>query len=214
MKKIERNPLKKRIIELSYKHSLGHIGSCLTCVDILDGIYAKRKPNDPVILSNGHAGLALYVVLEKYLPESSAEYLLRKHGVHPNRDMLEGIWCSTGSLGQGLPIAVGMALADRSRDVWCVISDGESAEGSIWEAIHVAQDQRLTNLHLFVNMNGWAAYRPTNLQRIRSIQGQYAYPYIDFIETNCDEFPFLQGLQGHYHPLTEEEYHQALEILK
>src|ERR1700750_489699 len=122
--------LQYRILELSYKHKLSHIGSCLGCVDVLDMIYNRRKDNEPVILSCGHAGLALYVVLEKHLGKD-AEQLFLKHGVHPNKDLGDGIYCSTGSLGMGLSIAAGRALADRNKPVWCVISDGEMAEGVV-----------------------------------------------------------------------------------
>ena len=116
--------LKKRIIDISYKLQLSHVSSCLTAVDIIAEIYTKRrKPEDLVVISQGHTGLALYVVLEKYLG-INAEYLFHKHGVHPNRDLENGIYCSTGSLGCGLPIALGMALADKTRNVYCLISAG------------------------------------------------------------------------------------------
>src|SRR4051812_33407854 len=111
--------LKKRIIEISYKHKLSHLGSCLTAVDIIDEIFQVKKPNEKFVLSSGHAGLALYVVLEKYekkdfdgnLIPLDAEEIFEHHGTHPDRCKACHLDCSTGSLGQGLPIAVGMALA-------------------------------------------------------------------------------------------------------
>src|SRR5690349_20528071 len=106
------NPLEKRIIALSYKYQLTHISSCLNTVNLLEWIYDRRgcrldgRLSDPVILGNGHAGLALYAVLEsKNLCD--AEEMINKHGVHPSRDMDNGIWCSSGSLGQAETIAVG-----------------------------------------------------------------------------------------------------------
>src|SRR2546427_251920 len=66
IKQMTNKDLKKRIIEISYKNKLSHIGSCLTAVDIIDEIYAIKKPNEKFILSSGHAGLALYCVIEKY----------------------------------------------------------------------------------------------------------------------------------------------------
>src|SRR5689334_7883129 len=119
------NPLQNRIKTISRKLNLSHLGSNLTAVGIIDRIYQKRKPHEPFVLSCGHAGLALYVVLEKYLGKN-AEELYLKHGTHPNRDIENGIYCSTGSLGWGLTIAAGMAFADRERNVWCLISDGEA----------------------------------------------------------------------------------------
>ena len=73
---------------------------------------------------------ALYVVLEKYFG-IDAEELLEKHGHHPHRDELNKLHCSTGSLGQGITVAVGRAIANPNRDVYCLISDGECAEGSV-----------------------------------------------------------------------------------
>jgi len=158
---ITNRDLKRRIIDISYKKCLSHLGSCLGAVDIIDEIYHVKKQDEPFILSSGHAGLALYVILEKYGSSNTgltAEELFDLHGVHPNRDMKNGIWCSSGSLGHGLGIAVGMALADRSKNVYCLISDGECAEGSIWEALRVIAEQKLTNLKIFCNFNGWGAY--------------------------------------------------------
>ena len=84
------NKLKRRILDLSHKYKLSHIGSCLTAVDLIDGIYKVKKPDEPFILSQGHAGLALYVVLEKY-EKRNPEKLILKHGTHPNRDIKNGI---------------------------------------------------------------------------------------------------------------------------
>src|SRR5512137_2607124 len=131
------NALEQRILDISKKKGLTHISSCLITVNYLDYIYATKLPQDKVVLSNGHAGLALYVILEKY-EKKDAEKLYDKHGTHPNRDVKDGIWVSTGSLGQGLPIALGMALGDPKHDVYCVTSDGEWAEGSMWEALTIA----------------------------------------------------------------------------
>jgi transketolase len=156
--------LEQRILELSKKYKLSHIGSCLTSVGIIDEIYSIKKPDEKFVLSCGHAGLALYVVLEKYLG-IDAEYLLLKHGVHPNRD--EVINCSTGSLGQGLPIALGMALADRTKNVYCLISDGECAEGSVYEALNIKHRYGVYNLIVFCNYNGYGAYDRTDLFSIQ-----------------------------------------------
>ena len=85
------NDLQKRILDISYKHKLSHLSSNLTAVGIIDEIYCLRKDNDPFILSSGHAGLALYVVLEKYYG-LDAEKLFKKHGVHPNRDIKDKLY--------------------------------------------------------------------------------------------------------------------------
>ena len=79
------NSLEKRILEISYKHGLSHIGSCISTVAQIDSIFSKKSQNDIFILSCGHAAVALYVVIEKY-HGISAQKLFKKHGVHPHRD--------------------------------------------------------------------------------------------------------------------------------
>lgn len=204
---IENKPLKRRIIDISYEKGLSHLGSCLTAVDIIKEIYDQKEDGEPFILSSGHAGLALYVVLES-LGGKNAEEVFDHHGVHPDRCQSCGLDCSTGSLGQGLPIAVGMALADRSKKVYCLISDGEAAEGSISEATRIIGDYNLLNLKVYINYNGWAAYKPTYVSDMPTPINAY----IRFTDTKY--LPFLQGQAAHYKTMTEEEYQKALEILK
>ena len=198
------NGLEKRILEISYKKKLSHIGSCLSACNIIDKIYSVKKPNEPFILSNGHAGLALYVILEQW-EFRDAEKLFDKHGVHPNRDLENGIWCSTGSLGSGIAIAVGMALSDRSRNVYVLLSDGECAEGSVWEALRIASDLKLENLRITTNMNGWGAYGKIDTE-ILDTRMQMFYPSLG-VTTNTFSLPsYLNGQEAHYHVLTDEEY--------
>ena len=112
--------LVKRILDISYQEKLSHLSSCLSALPIVEEIYEKKKEDEVFILSNGHAGLALYVVLEsKY--GIDPVMLLHKHGIHPGKDLENKLYCSTGSLGSGLPIAVGHALADRTKNVYCMI---------------------------------------------------------------------------------------------
>lgn len=198
------NELEKRIIDLSYKHKLSHIGSCLSTINYLDKTYKVKDKDEPFILSNGHAGLALYVVLEKY-GYGDAEYLLAKNGTHPDRCIEDGIWCSTGSLGMGLSVGVGMALADRKRNIYVFISDGECAEGSIWESLRIASDFKLTNLKIFCIGNGYSALSKVDLNKLDARLNAF-YP-VEVVRVDMSKYPeWLQGLQGHYHILTEEEY--------
>lgn len=202
------NKLEKRIIDLSYKHKLSHIGSCLNSISIIDKLFMLKKPDDPFILSNGHAGLALYVVLEKYCGKN-AEKLLKKHGTHPNRNLKDGVWCSTGSLGQGLPIAVGMALTNRDRTVFVLVSDGELAEGSMWEALRIASEKRLENLRVAVTANGIGGYSHIDADWLE-MRLKTFYPCL-FVRTNMFRWPaFLNGLNGHYVVMNEEQYKEAI----
>lgn len=198
------NKLERRVIDISFKEKLSHLSSCLTAVKIIDHIFLAKAPEDAFVLDNGHAGLALYVVLEKF-NGADAEKLLHKHGIHPNRDKEDGIDCSTGSLGQGLPIAVGMALADRKVNVHVLTSDGAMAEGSNWEALRIAGEQRLENLRVTVNANGYSAYQKTEPDLLEA-RMRYFYPTL-VLQTNMFKYPeCLQGVDGHYHVLTEEQY--------
>ena len=192
--------LEKRILELSFKHELSHIGSCLTSVGILDGIYSLKEDDEKCVLSCGHAGLALYVVLEKYFG-IDAEMLLKKHGVHPNRDLEYKIDCSTGSLGQGLPIALGMAIADRSKNVYCLISDGEAAEGSIYEALNTRSKYEIDNLIIYCNVNDYSAYDETTYLSIPDVNMEY---------TGDHWFMKKYGQEAHYKILNEVEYKRLI----
>ena len=204
------NKLERRVIDISYKHNLSHLGSCLTAVRLIDHIFLVKKPEDIFILSSGHAGLALYVILEKFLGKD-AEELYLKHGVHPNRDLEDGIYASSGSLGHGLGIAVGAAVVNPKRDVYVLCSDGEMAEGSCWEAMRIAADLRLENLRIMVNANGYGAYGKIETEAL-DLRMQYFYPSL-VQRTNTYSYPdWLQGLEAHYHTMTEDQYKEITTI--
>ena len=200
--------LKKRILEIAYKHKLSHLGSYLSAVDIIDEIYRYKDPRDIFILSSGHAALALYVVLEKY-EGKDAEELFLKHGGHPHRDELNGIYCSTGSLGLGITVAVGRALANKNRKVHVLISDGESAEGSVWEALRFIKESNLSNIEVYVNVNGYAAYDKVDIKYLVD-RLKVFLPTINIRYTSVNQYPFLRGLNAHYHVMSEEDYKSTL----
>jgi len=200
--------LKERILEIAYKHKLGHLGSYLSSVDILDEIYKNKDPNDIFILSSGHASLALYVVLEKY-EGRNAEELFLKHGGHPHRDEKNGIYCSTGSLGLGITVAVGRALANANRKVYVLISDGEAAEGSVWEALRFIKENNLSNIEIYANVNGYTAYDKIDIKYLVD-RLKIFLPTINIRYTNVNQYPFLKGLNAHYHVMSEEDYKTTL----
>lgn len=198
------NKLEKRVIDISYKLKLAHLGSCLTAVKLLDHLYLVKEPKDIVVLSSGHAGLALYVALEKH-EGKDAEELFKKHGVHPNRDVNNGIYISSGSLGHGIGIAVGMAIAKPERIIYVLTSDGEMAEGSNWEALRVAAELRLENLRIMVNCNGYGAYGKVDIDWL-DLRMQYFYPSLCQRTNLYEGEDWMQGLQAHYHTMTKEDY--------
>lgn len=165
--------MRQLILRQSKRANVGHIGSCLCVVEILCALYDRvlkisslaDPDRDRFILSKGHAGLALYSVLALKGWLNSAELdsfcgdgsLL---GVHPECQ-LPGIDFSAGSLGHGVSIAAGAALAARmqnsNRRAFCLISDAECNEGSVWEAVMFSAHNRLHNLTVIVDLNGQQA---------------------------------------------------------
>ena len=202
--------LKKRIVEIAYKHKLGHLGSYLSSVEIIDEIYSKMSKDDIFILSSGHASLAMYVCIEKY-HGIDAEMLFEKHGGHPHLDEENKIYCSTGSLGLGLPIALGRALANPNRKVWVLVSDGEAAEGSIWESLKTIQELNINNIKVFVNINGLCAYKEVDVDYMTTRLKAFL-PQIELRYTTVEQYPFLKGLNAHYHVMSEENYNQVMDI--
>jgi transketolase len=200
--------LKKRIAVIAYKHKLGHLGSYFSSVDIIDEIYSRMDKDDIFILSSGHAALALYACLEKYKGQD-AEALFLKHGGHPHRDEERGIYCSTGSLGLGLCIALGRAVANPKREVYVLISDGECAEGSIWEALKTIYEEGISNITVYVNVNGYAAYKEVEKQYLVDRLESFL-PSINIRYTNVEQYSFLKGLNAHYHVMNEENYNEVL----
>lgn len=161
------------ILEQSKRAGVGHIGCALSIADIVAAVYTDglrvTEPGDPdrdrLILSKGHAALAIYAALhlrgwlsKEQLQTYCADASLL--GVHPEH-CLTGVDFSTGSLGHGLSFGVGAALAARmqgsSRRVFVVASDAELNEGSLWEAAMAAAHRRLGNLTLIVDFNGQQA---------------------------------------------------------
>jgi transketolase len=201
---MEMNSLTRRLIDITYQERLSHLSSTLSALPIIEEIYSKRKDDEVFILSNGHAGLALYVVLEKYYGVDPVA-MLHKHGIHPGRDLENHLYCSTGSLGSGLPIAVGHALATPNKNVYCMISDGEAAEGSIWEALRFINDNKIDNLHVYANLNGMGAY--DMIDTITLSHRLVAFlPRINVRFSSPPDWPFAKELLTHYYVLKESDY--------
>ena len=203
--------LKKRITEIAYKNKLSHLGSYLSSVDIIDKIYKTKDKEDIFILSSGHAALALYAVIEKY-EGKDAEELFLKHGGHPHRDEDNGIYCSTGSLGMGITVAVGRAIANKNKKVYVLISDGECAEGSIWESLRYIQESNLSNIEVYVNVNGYAAYDKVDTKYLVD-RLKVFLPRINIEYTTVNQLPFLKGLNAHYHIMDEQDYKLTMAVL-
>lgn len=144
--------LRNRILEVALRDGMGHIPSALSILDIIWVLYDKvMKNDDQFILSKGHGCMALYAVLEE---KGLLDWSKMLWG-HPKRG--GAILASTGSLGHGLPMAVGLALAKKikgeSGRVFCLIGDGECNEGTVWESAMIAVHHNLDNLVIIVDQN-------------------------------------------------------------
>jgi transketolase len=199
--------LKNRIIEIACSNKLSHLSSCLTSVDIIDEIYRLKKQDEKFILSAGHAGLSQYVVIEKYYG-INAEKILEHHGIHPGLCKECFLDCSTGSLGHGLGIALGMAISDKTKNVYCLVSDGECSEGSIYETLNFIDKYNIVNLKVYFNLNGFGAYSAIDTAKLQfKLYSLHTSTNMNFRYTNVSEFKFLKGdLSDHYKILTEDEY--------
>ncbi len=155
--------LRKKVLDLYYKAHAGHIGCSLSCMDILINIYECHKQADEkFILSKGHAAAALYVVLHHRGEISNVQLeSFYANGTqlpaHPAPLALDAIPFATGSLGHGLPIANGITLHNKlkqsDRFTYVLMSDGETNEGSSWEAAHFAVKHKLDHLLAVIDKN-------------------------------------------------------------
>ena len=205
--------LKERVLDIAYKNKLSHLGSYFSSLQAIDDIYSEMNlEKDKFILSCGHCALSLYAVLEKYCNLDAAE-LFAKHGGHPHLCEEDKIYCSTGSLGLGLTVAVGRALSNKDQDVYCLISDGECAEGSIWEALKFIWENNLKNIKVYVNVNGYAAYGSVDTRYLVD-RLKVFLPTINIVYTDVSAFPFLKGLNAHYHIMSESDYKLGKKLIE
>ena len=154
-----------RILQLHKRANSGHIGSSLSCLEILvDLCFGRMGPDDQLVMSKGHAASALYTTLSLSgrLPEASLDDFYRDDtllAAHPPcSGRIKAIPFGTGSLGHGLGLACGLAFAQRftgrSFRVFSVLSDGDCNEGSTWEAALFAAHHRLAQLTVILDLNG------------------------------------------------------------
>lgn len=170
-----------RVVEMAHHAQTAHLASSLSCADIVVAAYWRVLRIDPtapwnpqrdrLILSKGHAATALYAALayRGFCPVELLDSYAQpgsRLAEHPSPGCLPGVEAATGSLGHGLPLGVGMALAGRlqrrSYRIYVVMSDGECNEGSVWEAALLAPAHRLDRLAVIIDYNKWQATGRSN----------------------------------------------------
>ena len=186
--------LRFKLIQMSHAAGTPHLGSALSCVDILVAAYWKilkidpAHPRDPgrdrFILSKGHAATALYATLaaRNFFPAAWLDTFAQHHSPlaeQPAPGCAPGVELATGSLGHGLPVGLGIALAARIQKqdfrVIVVMSDGECNEGSVWEAALFAPRHRLDNVAIIVDYNKWQATgRSNEVMALQSLREKFA----------------------------------------
>ena len=198
---------RKRILEISQRVSALHVAPAFSCIEIVDLIYSTLMQNselnkvigDSFLMSKGHGCMAQYVILEALgvLPKEELDRYCTPEGIlgaHPDRGN-PGIIASTGSLGHGLGLAVGMAYAEKLKKtnskIFAVLSDGELQEGSSWEAAMMAANLELDNLIIFIDANDFGG-----MDRMSENHRAF-YPLRDKFEAfgwECAEADGHQGL--------------------
>jgi len=161
-----KNQIIRRIIDICFSKKEGHVASSLSVLDLVYCIYKDHitiNNKNKFVLSKGHASLGLYAILEHFnilTEQESLETFCSFNSVlggHPTIKV-SGVEASTGSLGHGMPISVGMALAKKIKNesgiVFCLIGDGEANEGTIWESALLASHHKLNNLCCILDHNG------------------------------------------------------------
>ena len=184
--------IRGRVLDLAHKAKVAHLASALSSVDILAVLFWKILKIDPknpkwedrdrFILSKGHAAMALYSTLafKGFIPNEMLD-TFGNDGTslaeHPDMG-INGVEAATGSLGHGLPLGIGMALASRIRKknyrVFALMSDGECNEGSVWEAAMFAPAHQLDNVTAIIDFNKWQATgRSTEIMALEPLAAKW-----------------------------------------
>lgn len=208
--------IRKDVLNASYEAGACHIGSALSCVPVMVQLFYNGMKEGDIFLFSKASGVATYyaILADKgfFLKEKLVEYL--KQYPLPSTEV-PGVFHAFGSLGHGLPVACGMALADRSRNVHVLLSDGECQEGSTLEAVLFARQHNLVNLHVFIDNNELQALgRTEDILDLSTV--------FDFMEESLPNCTVVNTIKGcgvdfmennndwHYQNLTKDLLDSAL----
>ena len=210
--------VRRHALDMTSRGGTAHIGSIFSMADIVAVLYADvlhHNPKDPampdrdrLILSKGHAGAGIYAVLAEcgYFPVSELEQHCQngsRLSGHVSHKGVPGVEASTGSLGQGLPMAMGMAMAARmdgkAHRVYCIIGAGECDEGAVWETALIANQYKLDNFIVTVDFN--------KIQSITSVEKTIA---LEPLDQKWASFGWhVIRVDGHDHAALHRAYDEA-----
>ena len=183
--------LRKETLDLAMEHRAGHIASSFSVIEILIALDEVLNERDKFILSKGHGCLSFYINLRhKGLNPTFSE--------HPDIEVDQGIECTTGSLGHGLPIGLGMAFARKFKQeggiIYVLISDGECQEGTTWESLLLASHHKLDNLTVIVDKNKLQALGETEkILSLGDLGDKFRAFGCDVVEVDGHSIPEIVG---------------------
>ena len=211
--------VRRHALDMTNRGGTSHIGSIFSMADIVAVLYADVMRHDPtqpkwperdrLVLSKGHAGAGIYAALAEcgYFPVSELDTHCQngsRLSGHVSHKGVPGVEVSTGSLGQGMPMAMGMAMAakidGRGHHVFCIIGDGECDEGAIWESALIANQYRLDNFIVTVDFN--------KIQSLASVENTIR---LEPLDQKWASFGWhVIRVDGHNHEALHQAYAEAL----
>jgi len=215
MIKINKFSVLKRMYKMAYENHWGHLASSTSALPIMIDIYENMTDRDYFVLSKGHAGMALYALLQElgYNPNTKYPY--------PVFQPTEGINITGGSLGHGLPFSAGLAFGLKLKEesnphksnVYCLVGDGELQEGTTWETYLLMYKFHLKNLFVTIDANDWQACKPCY-----DIPATEIYNKLGFQCVNSEKGMYCSLTKGrpflHTFYMSEEDYKTVLKDIE
>jgi transketolase len=198
----KRREIRRKVLDYHVQTRTSHVGSSLSCVEILTALYYHvLSPGDSFVLSKGHAAGTLYVILldKGLIPPDQMGNLEQ----HPSLRKEYGIEATTGSLGHGLSIGLGIALAEKKSTSYVLMSDGECDEGQVWEAARLASQLNIKNLVAIVDCNGWQAFKRADISGLAPKFSAFGWEVVD-----CDGHQIRELIKS-----LKEKRHKARIVL-
>ncbi len=210
--KLDRRALMRRMVEIDYQYKHRHLPGSLSALPIIISIYENMGEDDVFILSKGHSCAALYAVLEAIGKHPDCSL------VHPEKDWPNGVTITAGSLGHGLPIAVGLAygrmLTNQTGTIHVLMGDGECQEGTTWEALHMAKRLNLfNNLQIHLDENRYQGSEPVVIDVADDMQ--MIYPIIRYFTNKGEGIKrFENDPIKSVHLVTDQDFAEIMEELQ